>query len=83
MSYENKPGTGALFKNEQKKSDKHPDLRGPFYESIEGETVEREISAWVRKSKKGQTYLSLQVRDKFVPSRTEAPSEEPNDDIPF
>jgi hypothetical protein len=30
MSYEDKPLTGAMFKNAHKQTDKHPDYRGPF-----------------------------------------------------
>ena len=86
MTYENKPGTGALFKNDKKGNDKAPDYRGPIYERIDGDVVERQISAWLRKSKSGQSYMSLQVKDKFVPSQAQAaPAKDDDfdDKIPF
>lgn len=66
MSYENKPGTGALFKKD-KRHEKQPDYSGPYYEKVGDGVVERQIAAWVKKSKKGETYLSLQVSDRFDP----------------
>lgn len=85
MSYENKPLSGALFKNENKRTEKHPDYRGPFY-GADGE--EMEISAWLRESKKGQRYMSIQVGPKWTPQEARKPQEaptgeDPNDEIPF
>lgn len=79
MSYENRPFTGALFRNTHKKSDKAPDFRGPYYDEIDGKVVEREISAWKKKSKKGEDYLQFKIGDKFVPSKH---GDDP-DKIPF
>jgi uncharacterized protein (DUF736 family) len=74
MSYENKPGSGKLFKRE-KRGPNSPDWGGPFYETIGGVLVEREISAWENSSKKGDKYFSVQVKDKFVPTRIGPPVE--------
>ena len=88
MSYENKPGTGALFKQD-KKSEKAPDYKGPYYDyDSNGNVIEREIAAWIRKSASGKTYMSLKVGDKFVPAKrdqsaTPPPSDGFSDDIPF
>ena len=78
MTYENKPNTGALFKRD-KRSDKAPDYSGPFY-GPGGE--ELEIAAWLKKSKKGETYMSILVSEKFVPTKREAQERDP-DEIPF
>lgn len=67
MAYENKPNSGALFKRE-KKHEKAPDYSGPFY-GPDGE--ELEISAWIRKSAKGTTYMSIQVKPKWQPKNSE------------
>lgn len=72
MSYDNKPGTGALFKNRNKKSDAAPDYRGPYYEKVGDGVVEREIAAWAKISQKGENYLSIKVGDKFVPRKSHA-----------
>jgi uncharacterized protein (DUF736 family) len=72
MSYENKPGSGKLFKRE-KRGPNSPDWGGPFFETIGGVLVEREISAWENSSKKGDKYFSVQVKDKFVPTRIGPP----------
>lgn len=79
MTYENKPNTGALFKRD-KKSDKAPDYSGPFY-GPGGE--EMEIAAWLKKSKAGQTYMSVQVSEKFVREQPAEQKRDFDDDIPF
>lgn len=90
MTYENKPGTGCLFRNERKQKETHPDYRGPFYEKVGDGVVEREISAWEKQSKNGTKYLWFKVGDKFVPNRIGPPLEPPakeeppfSDTIPF
>ena len=80
---------GALFTAKEKKSDKSPDSTGQI--NVEGR--EYWISAWRKKDRNGQGYLSLAVqpKDKGQQSRggtkaapapkSEAP--ELDDDIPF
>lgn len=75
---------GVLFKNRKKKTDKHPDYQGQL--DVDGE--EFWLSAWLAKSKDGETYMRLNVKPKedrqeqTAPVQT-PPSEEFNDDIPF
>lgn len=84
--FKHKPGGGSLFKNEYKKSDKHPDARGTIvaHRNIrEGETLE--IAAWTKSGKKGP-FQSLSLSDAWEggPSKEEPTRSEPLDDvIPF
>ena len=58
---ENKNNTGALFKNDKKANDKHPDYKGKAV--VDG--VEKEIAIWVRESKTGTKYFSLMFSEPF------------------
>lgn len=90
MSFENKPGTGAFFPN-NKKSENHPDFKGPYYEKVGDKLVEREIAVWKRRSvKSGQEYYSFKIGDKFQPQKktfasesSEKPEPPTHDDIPW
>ena len=58
--------SGALFENDDRKSDKHPHLRGSCtIKTPDGELVEYWVSAWQKTSKKGDDFFSLsfQVKD--------------------
>lgn len=46
---------GALFKNDKKQSDKHPDYKG----NAEVDGVEYWVSAWIKTSGKGAKFMSL------------------------
>lgn len=86
MSYENKPGTGALFRQKDKRSENAPDYKGPFYETVDGQVIEREIAGWIKTSKAGKPYLSIKVGDKFVPAARAEQKPDPvpfNDEVPF
>jgi hypothetical protein len=75
---------GVLFKNHDKKTDKHPDYSG----SINVEGVEMKLAAWIKEGKKGK-FMSLAVtnENKKSPNRdlgtvTNKPDED-GDLIPF
>ena len=51
---EQKNNTGAIFKNDYKKTDQHPDYKGKAI--IDG--VEKEVALWVNESKSGIRYFS-------------------------
>ena len=59
--------TGALFKNDKKESEKHPDYRGSI--TIDG--VEYWQSAWLKKSKSGVTFMS----QSFTPKEEAKPKQ--------
>lgn len=83
MAYDN-TNTGALFIND-KKSDNHPDRQG----SINVDGKEYWLSGWIKKTKKGDPYLSLAVKpkDKKDEPKPAAPLTMPHnnmdDEIPF
>lgn len=59
MAYENN-GKGVLFKNNRKEKDTHPDYQGNI--EFKG-GVPYKLSAWLKKDKNGNTYMSLSVGD--------------------
>jgi uncharacterized protein (DUF736 family) len=76
---DNKPNTGAIFKNDNKKAENHPDYRGKV--NVNGK--EMEIALWVKQGKSG-SYFSASFSEPYV--KTETPTISPvvaNDDLPF
>lgn len=59
MAYDD-TNRGALFKNEQKESDKHPDYKGKV--NVDG--VDFWLSAWIKTAESGRKYMSLSVQPK-------------------
>lgn len=64
------PGFGGLFRNTFKENDNHPDYKGSI--ALDEALIDAadkdgslEVSAWVKKTKNGDKFLSLQVREKF------------------
>lgn len=57
---------GALFKNLKKDSEKHPDYKG----NVNVGGTDYWLSAWLRVSKDGKTYMSLAVQPKEPPVET-------------
>jgi uncharacterized protein (DUF736 family) len=83
MSDYDNTNSGALFKNARKVKDTHPDYNGQI--NVGG--TEYWLSAWLKKSKKGETYMSLSIKAKTEsakPPRTAPPEEKFEDEqIPF
>jgi uncharacterized protein (DUF736 family) len=72
---------GALFKNDKKETDRHPDYRG----SLNVNGTDFWISAWLKESKNGVKYMSLSVTakdDAYTPPAP-ATSTPDSDDVPF
>jgi uncharacterized protein (DUF736 family) len=83
VSYDN-TNTGALFKNKDKKSEKHPDYRGTV--NVGG--TEYYLASWLKTSKAGEKYMSLSVTEKNenntrTPPREQPKSDDFDDDLPF
>ena len=77
MAYEKRDNSGALFKNDRKESDKHPDYKGDL--TIGGQDYW--LSAWIKKSSTGKSFMSLAVTPKE--RREEKPTTKPVDDDPI
>lgn len=61
MAYEQKEGSGALFKNLDKDEERHADYKGDIL--INGQSYW--LNAWLKKSKDGnKTYLSISAKPK-------------------
>lgn len=81
--------TGALFKNDKRGNEKAPDYTGE-YTTQDGQQ-KRRIAAWIRKSKKGETYMSLKFSDMQAKPPKDYGAVEPEkkaddgflDDLPF
>ena len=82
-----KDNSGALFKNDQKQGDNHPDYKGSAM--IDGSDYW--VSAWINTSKNGVKYMSLslqhkdQVHNQGVQKAQQAVQQtvDFDDDIPF
>lgn len=62
MSQETKINSGAIFKNEKKKEEKHPDYQGKI--NVDG--VDKDISLWLKEAKSGIKYFSVSIRPPYV-----------------
>jgi len=60
MAYEMRPGSGSLFKNDQRTTDRHPPLKGKVM-LPNGEV--RWVSAWSKLTSAGDKWLSLSIGD--------------------
>jgi uncharacterized protein (DUF736 family) len=75
--------SGALFKNDKKTLEKHPDYRGEA--EVNGQKYY--VSAWIKTAKSGSKFMSLSYtpKDETAQSKTKAAPvvEEIDDNIPF
>ena len=72
MAFEQRPNTGAVFKNDKKTTENHPDGTGSAL--IEG--VEYWVSMWLKKGAKGD-FRSLAF------TRKDEKLKKPDEEIPF
>lgn len=80
MEYDN-TNSGVLFREQEKKSEKHPDFKGNI--NVEGKDYW--LSGWVNESKDGRKYfkLSVQPKDGATAKRPAVSNEIVSEDIPF
>jgi uncharacterized protein (DUF736 family) len=85
MQYDNS-NRGAIFKNEDKQQDNHPDYKG----SLNVNGVDLWVSGWLKTSEKtGKKFMSLSVKPKDAASVKQASKpkssgfDDMNDDVPF
>ncbi len=86
MEYDNS-NRGVLFKNDRKEKDTHPDYKGSY---TNGDGQEFWLSAWLKKDKNGNTFMSLsttakdEVHNKGMQQARQAMQpKELDDDLPF
>jgi uncharacterized protein (DUF736 family) len=82
MSQYDNTNRGVLFRNEKKKSEKHPDYSG----QVDVEGVEWELAGWIKESKSGKKFLSLMVKKPYKEENGKPVEDKRNnegDEIPF
>lgn len=80
MNYDN-TNRGAIFKNDKKESDTHPDYKG----SININGVEYWLSSWIKDGKSGK-FMSLSVKPKdaqAAPKKQVSSGFDDSNDFPF
>ena len=79
---EQKDNTGAIFKNDYKKTDSQPDYKGKCL--VDGK--EKEVAMWLNESKAGKKYFSVKFSLPYqaeVEQGGEFPMQEEGSDLPF
>jgi hypothetical protein len=88
-----RPDSGILLASQSKKTEKSPDYYGEITVNLadmtkitkDGNLYTIKLSGWKRRSKAGNTFLSLAV-DRWIPKNSPAPQSSKNDfdeDVPF
>ena len=78
---EQKENSGAIFKNNYKKAETHPDYKGKM--NVDGK--EKEVALWVRETKNGEKFFSMAISEPYKPQPVaeELTKTEVDDDLPF
>ena len=92
---ETRNNTGAIFKNDNKKAENHPDYKGKVL--VNGKDME--VALWMKTSAKGVKFMSASFSEPFVKNEPQINKNEPqinstlkpvnyvnldaNDDLPF
>jgi len=92
---ETRNNTGAIFKNDNKKAENHPDYKGKV--NVNGKDME--VALWLKTSAKGVKFMSASFSEPFVKNEPQIQRNEPqinstlkpvnyvnldaNDDLPF
>ena len=62
MAFETKELSGALFRNDRKESEQHPDYNG----NAKINNIDYWLNGWIKQTKTGAKYLSLSFKRKEV-----------------
>jgi uncharacterized protein (DUF736 family) len=86
---ETRNNTGAIFKNDNKKADNHPDYKGKVLVN----NKEMEVALWLKTSAKGLKFFSASFSEPYIKSEPQIngtlkqtiihESNFDNDDLPF
>ena len=74
-----KNNSGAIFKNDKKTSETHPDYKGKV--NVNGKDME--IALWLKESKSGLKYFSASFSEPYVKPAAAEPFTLEDDDLPF
>jgi len=73
---EQKNNKGAIFKNDYKKTEQHPDYKGKAM--IDGKA--KDVAVWLNESKNGKKYFSIKFSEPY--KEAEAPKQDMPQDLP-
>ena len=79
---ETKNNSGAIFKNDKKTAETHPDYKGKV--NVNGKDME--IALWLKESKAGMKYFSASFSEPYIKPVLSAPAVQfalEDDDLPF
>ena len=83
INMEQKENSGAIFKNNYKKAETHPDYKGKM--NVDGK--DKEVALWVRETKNGEKFFSMAISEPYKPQPMEhqdlQPTQGQDDDLPF
>ncbi len=80
MAYEQRPGSGSLFRNEYKEQgDNKPDYKGTIAD-LDGKQFN--LAGWVKETKTGKKFFSLKM-EVIVEGEKEDLPPDASDDLPF
>lgn len=77
---ETKNNTGAIFKNDNKKAENHPDYKG----KVNVNNKDMDVALWLSTSAKGVTYFSASFSEPYIKTdELQNKVLDINDDLPF
>jgi uncharacterized protein (DUF736 family) len=79
INMETKNNSGAIFKNDKKTSETHPDYKGKV--NVNG--ADMEVALWLKESKAGTKYFSATFQEPYVKPEARVVTDEQDDDLPF
>jgi uncharacterized protein (DUF736 family) len=79
INMETKNNTGAIFKNDKKTAETHPDYKGKV--NVNGKDME--VALWLKESKAGTKYFSATFQEPYVKPEARVVTDEQDDDLPF
>jgi len=93
MAFEQKPNSGAMFRNDKKNSPNHPDMRGDVHldktflinvmDKSKGSLVKISLSGWSKESAAGKKYLSLSASEPWEGGAAAPKQSIPDDELPY
>lgn len=93
MAFEQKPNNGALFNNDKKNAQNHPDKRGDIHldrtfllnlmAKNSEPLIKVALSGWEKVSAAGKPYLSLSASEPWEGGQAAAKPSIPDDEIPY